>query len=61
VPLQDVMCLGSKTHLYGTAHGDDRIIAEVSGTAPLAAYVPGNPVTLTWPLASTLVYPGGAI
>ena len=57
VPLQDVMCLGSKTHLYGAASGDDRVVAELSGTAPLTRFAPGNRISLSWPAAATLVYP----
>jgi len=57
VPLQDVMCLGSKTHLYGAVQGEDRIVAELTGTAPLAAYTPGQTVDLAWPSSATLLYP----
>jgi len=57
IPLQDVMCLGSKTHLYGTARDSDLIVAEISGTAPLAQFTPGQSVALTWPSDSTLVFP----
>lgn len=60
VPLQETMCLGSKTHLYGTGHEGDRIVAELAGTAPVGAYAPGHPITLTWPIASTRVYPAEA-
>jgi putative spermidine/putrescine transport system ATP-binding protein len=57
VPLQEVMCLGSKTHLYGTAQEGDFIIAELAGTAPLTQFSPGQAATLVWPVDSTLVFP----
>jgi putative spermidine/putrescine transport system ATP-binding protein len=60
VPLQEVMCLGSKTHLYGTASEGDFIIAELSGTAPLTQFKPGDHATLAWPTGSTLVFPAEA-
>jgi putative spermidine/putrescine transport system ATP-binding protein len=57
VSLQEVMCLGSKTHLYGAAQDGDFIIAELSGTAPLTHFKPGELATLAWSAESTLVFP----
>ncbi|MGF1651326.1 MAG: ABC transporter ATP-binding protein [Hyphomicrobiaceae bacterium] len=57
VRLQDVMCLGSKTHLYGETAGDDRILAEVSGSSILAEVAAGRDVQLSWPVDATRLYP----
>jgi putative spermidine/putrescine transport system ATP-binding protein len=61
VPLSDVMCLGAKTLIYGTASGDDRLICEEQGAS--AAHIPsiGSPVTFSWALNNTLVYPAEAV
>jgi putative spermidine/putrescine transport system ATP-binding protein len=57
VPLADVMCLGAKTLVHGTASGDDRIICEQSGAIASGLPPAGNPVTFSWRPGETLVYP----
>lgn len=58
--LADVMCLGSKTHLYGEAAEDDRLVSEVSGAQAAESLLPGESVAFEWPREATLVYPLGA-
>jgi putative spermidine/putrescine transport system ATP-binding protein len=54
--LGDVVFLGSRTLLHFRAEPGDRIIAEVS-QAPEAGLVPGEKLTVRWPVERTLVYP----
>jgi putative spermidine/putrescine transport system ATP-binding protein len=58
VPVADVMCIGSRTHLHGAAQGDDRVLCEL----PAAAQTPpvGDRARLTWRISDTLVYEQGA-
>ncbi len=52
--LQDVMVLGSKTVLHGTADGDDRVLCELPGIR--SGLGRGQEVTLGWSVDDTLAY-----
>lgn len=54
VPLTDVMVLGSKTVLHGTARGGDRILCELPGIR--GGLKRGDAVTLGWAVDDTLAY-----
>jgi putative spermidine/putrescine transport system ATP-binding protein len=57
VRLQDVMCIGSKTHLYGEAQEGERVLAELMGSRVPAGIGVGQPAVLSWDRAATRVYP----
>lgn len=58
VPVGDVMCLGSKTLIHAAAaNNDDRIICEQSGALLDNLPAAGAPITLSWAVEQTLVYP----
>ncbi len=54
LPLTDVMVLGSKTVLHGTAQGEDRILCEIPGIR--GGLSRGEEVTLGWAVDDTLTY-----
>jgi putative spermidine/putrescine transport system ATP-binding protein len=52
--LVDVMVLGSKTVLYGAAHGEDRVLCELPGIQ--SGFARGQEITLGWRVDDTLAY-----
>ncbi|SFA73981.1 putative spermidine/putrescine transport system ATP-binding protein [Poseidonocella pacifica] len=52
--LADVMVLGAKTVLHGTAEGEDRVLCELSGIR--SGFARGQEITLGWKIEDTLAY-----
>ena len=54
--LNDVVPLGARTHFYGRAAGNDRLLCELPGSASTAGLRDGVAVTWQWAVEDTLVY-----
>ncbi len=54
--LRDPVFLGSKILLHFDAPNGDRAIAEVPTDTATSSLIPGNRITVRWPVADTLVY-----
>ena len=54
--VRELVFLGSKTQVLFESHGEDELIAELSG-APPAHVRPGAAISVRWPVAATLAYP----
>jgi putative spermidine/putrescine transport system ATP-binding protein len=55
--LKDIVPLGARTHLYGQATGNDRILCERTGTEGVSTLKEGMQACWQWPVEDTLVYP----